>query len=318
MNTEVIEILHGRTNPMIDPTLHAWGWEVPVYLFLGGVVAGLMILVPLLELRTGDKSRAFQHIPLLAAVLLSLGMGALFLDLEHPLHVYRFYMTFQPTSPMSWGSWILILVYPALVLGWAGGLADETRSWLSRLPGQGLLQQLVDLGLAQRRTVLWATVALGLGLGTYTGLLLGTMAARLQWNTAVLGPLFLVSGVSTGAALLLLLRGEKDRSHLLVRWDSMAIVVELALIAMMMIGFSTGGAGGHLAAASLLGGPFTPWFWSLVVVAGLLVPLGLNLMELRHRMAATLASPLLVLVGGLSLRFVLVAAGQASSFALLH
>ena len=318
MNTQALEILSSRSNPMIDPALHAWGWEVPVYLFLGGVVAGLMILVPLLELRTGRASRAYQHTPLLAAVLLSLGMGALFLDLENPLHVFRFYLTFRPTSPMSWGAWILVLVYPALVLSWAGGLASQTRERLSRLLGHVLFQRLVEVGRLHRATVLWLSIALGTGLGAYTGLLLGTMAARMQWNTAVLGPLFLVSGVSTGAALLLLLQGEEGQSHLLVRWDSAAILVELALIAAMLVGFSTSGVTGHVAASALLGGPFTPWFWSLVVVAGLLVPLGLNLVELRHHKMATLASPLLVLLGGLSLRIVLVAAGQASSFSMLH
>ena len=42
-------------------------------------------------------------------------MFALFLDLAHKLYVWRLYTTFQFTSPMSWGAWILILVYPALI-----------------------------------------------------------------------------------------------------------------------------------------------------------------------------------------------------------
>ncbi len=48
--------------------------------------------------------------------MLNLGMGALFLDLAHKLYVYRVYMAFEPTSPMSWGSWVLILVFPVLIL----------------------------------------------------------------------------------------------------------------------------------------------------------------------------------------------------------
>ena len=40
----MLEIVTSRANPMIDPTLHVWGWEVPVYLFLGGWVAGSMVL----------------------------------------------------------------------------------------------------------------------------------------------------------------------------------------------------------------------------------------------------------------------------------
>jgi hypothetical protein len=43
---------------------------------------------------------------------------------------------------------------------------------------------------------------LGVGLGIYTGILLNTMVARPLWNSAILGPLFLVSGLSAGAAVM--------------------------------------------------------------------------------------------------------------------
>ena len=39
-------------------------------------------------------------------------------------------------------------------------------------------------------------------LGIYTGILLNTMVARPLWNSAILGPLFLFSGLSAGAALI--------------------------------------------------------------------------------------------------------------------
>jgi protein NrfD len=318
MTPDLVEVVSGRHNPMIDPTLHVWGWEIPVYLFLGGLVAGIMVLVPLLELRTGKPSRGLQHAPLVALILLSVGMTTLLLDLEYPTHVYRFYMTFEPTSPMSWGSWILILVYPALVLAWLGGMGQDLLDKLGRMPMQGLVQRVLALAAAHRRVILLTTVALGVGLGTYTGLLLGTMAARLQWNSAVLGPLFLTSGVSTGAALLMLMPSEDDRKRLLVRWDTLAIVVELGLILAMLLGFATGGAAGQYAAEALLGGPWTPWFWSVVVVAGLLVPLALNLVEITRHTKMTVAAPILILVGGFALRVVLVASGQVSNFSLLQ
>jgi protein NrfD len=43
---------------------------------------------------------------------------------------------------------------------------------------------------------------LGVALGIYTGILLNTMVARPLWNSAILGPLFLVSGLSAGAAVM--------------------------------------------------------------------------------------------------------------------
>ncbi|MBI5084534.1 MAG: polysulfide reductase NrfD [Acidobacteria bacterium] len=106
------------------PSLHIWGWEIAAYLFLGGLTAGLLILSGLAHRRqAGSPGRAQGWLgPVLAPAVLSLGMGALFLDLAHKLHMWRFYTTFQVTSPMSWGAWILVLVYPAsLLFAWAPG-----------------------------------------------------------------------------------------------------------------------------------------------------------------------------------------------------
>ena len=72
-----------------------------------------------------------------------------------------------------------------------------------------LVLPLRDPGLLALQARTLAEVApdrlvLGIGLGAYTGVLLGTLGARPAWSSAVLGPLFLVSGLSTGAALMML------------------------------------------------------------------------------------------------------------------
>jgi protein NrfD len=46
--------------------------------------------------------------------------------------VFRFYTTLQPTSPMSWGSWVLVVVYPASALLILGPL-HEGYPWLAAL-----------------------------------------------------------------------------------------------------------------------------------------------------------------------------------------
>ena len=72
----------------------------------------------MLRIAKGEDSRSFFSLqtPLLAFMLLNVGMGALFLDLTHKLYVWRIYITFQLTSPMSWGSWVLIIVYGVLLV----------------------------------------------------------------------------------------------------------------------------------------------------------------------------------------------------------
>ena len=54
----MIEITTTRHNPTVDPTLAVWSWEIPVYLFLGGIVAGMMILAGsrMLRMARGDDA----------------------------------------------------------------------------------------------------------------------------------------------------------------------------------------------------------------------------------------------------------------------
>ena len=111
-------LVTARSNALIDPGLHIWTWEVAMYLFMGGLTAGIMIFSALMVVRSKDQVAPFatSRLALLAPIVLSLGMTTLFLDLEHKLFVYRFYTSFQITSPMSWGAWILIVVYPISIL----------------------------------------------------------------------------------------------------------------------------------------------------------------------------------------------------------
>ncbi len=319
---ELIEATTTRSNPGIDPSLHIWGWEIVVYLFLGGLVAGIFVLAAALELRSGEKPKgdALRLMPFAALGLLSLGMVALWLDLAHKLWAWRFYMFFHVTSPMSWGAWILVLIYPIGLLLGLGSMGDTQRSWL-RGKTPGALAPLLEKGFAWadggRRGILLTSVGMGVALGIYTGLLLGTMPSRIAWNSAVLGPLFLASGISTGAALLLVLPLEEGERRTLVRWDAAAIVAELVLVALMLLGWATSGDAGQWAAAQFLGGPYTAVFFSCVVVLGLLVPLAMEAIEAKRHLRFTVLLPVLILSGGLALRWILLTAGQHSAFRFL-
>lgn len=306
-----------RVNALIDPSLHIWHYEVPVYLFLGGLVAGLMVIAGLWMLRDPDspRSRALQFLPWAVPVLISVGMLFLWLDLENPFNAFRFYFTFELTSPMSWGSWILLGVYPAsILLAWASTPADIRDRWharLERIPGLGRLDAWVSGHVA---ALAGLNVALGAALGVYTGVLLGTMAARPLWNSAILGPLFLVSGLSTGAAFMMLYRLERREKELLSRVDMGLITVELLLIALWMIGLAAGGAASRAGLHTIMGGPYTAAFWTLVVALGLLTPLIGEWIEHKHSAVPARLTATLVLIGGLALRWIIVYAGQHSGW----
>jgi formate-dependent nitrite reductase membrane component NrfD len=306
----MIELLTTRHNPLVDPTLHVWGWQIPVYLFLGGWVAGSMVLTGYLQgrARAPGQPSVSDRLPWVGLLLISLGMGALFLDLEHKLYVWRMYLTLQPLSPMSWGGWILLLVYPVLAMGALATLAD---GWLDSWPALAAFARRLKSPAATR----WLgrlNIIVGVALGIYTGILLSSLGARPLWASAVLGPLFLVSGLSAGAAFAHLIGPDHDEQVQLIRFDNLFLIAELGLIALFLIGHLTAGAVHAQAAQLLLGGPYTAVFWVLVVGLGILLPLVIQALMVAERIPHTLIAPLLVLLGGLALRFVIVFAGQYS------
>jgi formate-dependent nitrite reductase membrane component NrfD len=305
-----------NTNPFVDLSHEVWRWEIPVYLFLGGLVAGMMIISGyfLLSGRWRSRSSSSHVLPALSLVLLSAGMFALFLDLEHKLYVWRLYLTFQVTSPMSWGSWILLLVYPALIGSLLLALPAALRE---RSPRLEKLSDRMQARPSLVRSIGAINIALGVMLGIYTGILLSSLGARPLWSSALLGPLFLVSGVSTAAALVDLVAKEPAERDLVSRADIGFLITELLFIVLFLIGLMNASRVHRDAASMLLGGPFTAVFWVLVVGLGLLVPMLIQTLAATHKIRHTAVAPLLVLAGGLVFRFVMVSAGQLTHWTVM-
>ncbi len=307
----MIEITTTRMNHLVDPHLHVWAWQIPVYLFLGGLVAGMMAIhgwFLFADRRRRTESVAYL-LPALGVVLLSAGMFALFLDLEHKLYVWRLYTTFRWTSPMSWGAWILVAVYPALT----GALLLHPPAWLvARVPSLKPLAAQLQANDAFVRAIAVANMVLGGMLGVYTGVLLSSLGARPAWNSALLGPLFLASGLSSAAALVHMVARDRAESEFLARADNRFLQAELAILALFLIGLASSTRVHREAAALFLGGAYTAPFWVGVVGIGIAAPLFVQTLAVGHRVRHTSVAPLLVLAGGLMLRFVIVSAGQAS------
>lgn len=305
------DITTTRMNHLVDPALHVWAWQIPVYLFLGGLVAGMMVIAGwfLLSGRHRTATSVSSLLPLMGLALLSAGMLALFRDLEHKWYVWRLYLTFEWRSPMSWGAWILVAVYPALIAtwlvtapAWVGQLVPVIGVWSARLGAQ----------LRVVRGLAVADIILGAMLGIYTGVLLSSLGARPAWNSALLGPLFLTSGLSGAAALVHLLASDHDESDALVRADNRLLQIELVIIALFFIGLATSTSAHRSAAELFFGGRYTAPFWVGVVGAGIIAPLIVQSLMMARRVRHTVVAPLLVIAGGFLLRFVVVSAGQFS------
>jgi len=310
-------LVTARSNALIDPSLHIWTWEVAMYLFMGGLTAGIMVFAALMTVRDKDQVAPFAttRLALLAPIVLSIGMTTLFLDLEHKLFVYRFYTSFQITSPMSWGAWILIVVYPISVLQILSTVRTGYPSFAATIDRLVIGRLITDWCERNRRKIAFSVIPFAVALGIYTGILLSAFGARPFWNSGVLGLLFLVSGLSTAAALVVLIARQKSEKELFTGLDLVLIFAEIALVALSLISLASG-SGQHIdALQSVMGGAYTFEFWVLFVGIGLLIPALLEILEMAGiSKSLAMLAPVLVLIGGYALRQVVLDAGQESTW----
>jgi len=329
-------IVSGRLNPNIDPQLSVWGWEIAIYLFLGGLAAGLLIFASLYFLRgkENEHKTAVRFAPMLAPFLIMLGLFALFLDLRHKLFFWQLYTTIRLQSPMSWGAWTLLIIMP-ISIAWS---AIQLKSVfpkinLTKLEFLKLVFKSVDNNeivnwewkykwlvslekfcLKYIKVLAWLNLYYGLILGVYTGILLSAFNARPLWNTSILGPLFLTSGLSTAAATIMLLTKDVKERKYFSYVDLVMIGIELFLITHLFMGFLASTQVQIDAAHLFLGGPYTLVFWIFVVFMGLMLPAFLEILEMFGFHIHSAIPAVLVLMGGIILRFVIVYAGQASRY----
>jgi len=304
-------IVSGRNNYLIDPHLHIWHWQIPLYLFLGGLAAGILFFASLYTIMGKEKEypTAVKIAPHIVPWILVLGLFALLLDLKHKLYFWRLYTTIRLESPMSWGAWVLMLITPLSFIWSAIHIKEIFPKW--KWPWS-FLDEVEAFFRKYKLLMAWILVVSSLILGVYTGILFSAFNARPLWNTSILGPLFLASGLSAGAAAIMLMSKSHEEKSMFARIDIGIIVVELFLIVHMFMGFLASTQVQINAAELFLGGPWTAPFWIFVVILGMVVPVLLEVLELRKFKIPVVIPATLVLIGSLMLRFILSYAGQES------
>ena len=321
-----MELTITGANAITSPHLHIWDWRVAIYLFLGGLSAGCMVMSAVANLRPGKAVAADKpccwRVPLLTPILLNIGMFFLFLDLEAKHNILRFYTTLQPLSPMSWGSWILILVFPAMI-AYALSVIPEEERHILRL---GILIDLAKSMAPMMRALAKLNFVLGILLGIYTGILLSSFAARPLWNNSILPMLFLNSALSTGAALMILMAHKNEVKLFFTKVDIWLIICEIVIIVLMYYGQYSSPEASRESIIPFFtrSHDYFPYFVSILTLS-IIFPLAIVLKFLEvtgeHLETLTLkqklemnVSAILVLLGGVIIRFALVYAGQLSRF----
>lgn len=303
----------GRHLPHIDPSLEIWHWPISVYLFLGGLAAGLLFFAGVITILGKDKEypTSVKYASMVPPVALSLGLLALVYDLTHPLYTWQLYTTIRLESPMSWGAWVLLATTPLSFMWVFSYFSELFPKWNLKFDFLKTFEKFLK---KNRKNMAYALVPLAIILGVYTGILLSAFNARPLWNNAILGPLFLTSGLSTGAATIILLAKSTKERHLFSKIDLALVIIELGLIVHMIMGMYAGSEVQLDAMNLLIGGEFTLMFFGFVVILGLIVPGILEALEIKGYKVPVAIPAILILIGGLIFRFVMVEAGQLTRY----
>jgi polysulfide reductase chain C len=281
-----------------------WEWPIWLYLFLAGVAGGGFFAAFLINLLTRGKQKALLQISTwIGLPLVLVGVLLLVLDLGNQMNAWHLFVRFLPISPMSLGSWILLIwsiIAVILIALWFAELfepGDESTGLLARVAAW--LRPLLPIA----GVLVWIEMVLSVLLITYTGVLLSTTSREL-WATVLLPVLFVISAISTGMAATLLvavLLGKKI-PHRIGQAAAVLEVYEIAaLIAFLIV----------VPAGILISGSLSLFFWIGVIAIGILVPFVLEIATWRTSPAPlVLAMAFCVLLGGLVLRAVIVVGGQ--------
>ena len=219
-------------------------WWIILYFFVGGISGGALLVASLLRLFGTREDSHFIRLGVYISFVGTVISGILLIvDLGVPLRFWHMLIQdhtgramFKWWSPMSVGAWGL------LVFGFFSGLAtlrvlrdDKRLTWST-------LEYLDKAPVSIFGAV--GGILGGLFLAGYTGVLLSVTNRPIWADSSWLGLLFLLSGISTSvAAMLLLARWQNVRiastEERLKRFDRIALIFELVVLIVFVVSLGT-------------------------------------------------------------------------------
>lgn len=296
-----------------------WHWLVVIYLFLGGLGAGAYLTSFAAEMGwLGTNSMLKRMGYFVSGPIVGIGTFMLVFDLGQgfykPWLLFRLVTNFN--SVMTWGTIVLaVFILVGLLKGFLTFINKPVPS-----------------------VVTWAGAVLAVATGGYTGFLVSVIDAVPFWSSGIIPVIFFVSALSTGLSLTVLLsnifeKGESDKS----REDlthSLLIIIELVAVTVFMV-IMTSGQNGLIAkesASLVISGEYAPYFWGVFIGLGLVFPLAVYVVqylksksskpaligssnavsaitetvEQQHLDYLTIVTDFAVLVGGITLRALII------------
>lgn len=299
-----------------------WGWVVAVYLFLGGLGAGAFCTAALVGLLTRERFKSTVRFGAWASTI-ALAVGTLFLliDVGKPFRAIVLFRSF-----VNFGSWMTIgawLLFGAILLNGLYALfwTERILGWFAKL-----WQPLRDKRGLIRGVLAAVGLPVNLAVAIYTGVLLGVLPFRPFWHTWLLPTLFTASALSTGGVGVAAYEHVRDggkRINGLVRAIGGShltlIVVEVVIWAVYLGTMLNGTPDMARSAQMVMSGALAPLFWVVMVGLGLVLPFLVHTMQLSRLVelpqAVFLLSIVTALIGGWTLRFVVLSAGLPTALA---
>jgi formate-dependent nitrite reductase membrane component NrfD len=290
-----------------------WGVLMALELFLGGLGASAYIVGSSIDLagkkawRRLSAAGALLSWPMVGAALVILIIDLGRPEINTPSHLMNVFNNLS--SMMAIGATLLMAFLAVSLL--------TTALWVFKWR-EGLLRSVIEV----------LGISLGFGVALYPGLVLALSRGRPFWTSPFLPWLFVVSALCTGLSLVGLAETRLGRTLFpifstesedalvdLSKTLQTGILVQLLVLTMYLISvWNTSGVNVALT------GTLARFFWAAVAV-GLLVPFAIEryggrmfeqtgLKTIATRDVLTAVSFILVLLGGVLLRYVILIAGQ--------
>ena len=284
-----------------------WGWLLIWDFFLAGTGAGAYLSGIMAEY-LGDKNRVAAKIGVfLSAPLVIAGIIFLMLDLGHP---ERFMYVFNSaTSLITFGSMFItaFLIVSVIHIGF----------WIWPF-------KLLEKATVLRRALGIIGAVLALGVMIYPGVAMSLTSVPL-WVTGLLPLLFIGVATLCGVAATTMVLSiyyarsagdvkEQALGSMKAMVTPLLVLSAFVLVVLFFFTMATASIGpvGLESTALLTTGSFAPLFWGGLIIAGLILPIVLLGMGVRGSARFPLfaaVSSILLLTGGLVLRYLVVSAG---------
>src|SRR5438309_11051518 len=282
-----------------------WEWWILGYFFFGGISGGSYALGTLLRFSGNARDESAARVAFIMSFI-ALVPCPIFLtiDLGQPLLFWHMLvdtsnggLAFKPDSPISLGSWALLVFGVFSFVSFLGAIAEV--GWFR---ATGPIARVLHGGAG----LVWSAIGtvFGLFICGYTGVLLA-VSNQPVWSDSgwVLGGMFLASALAGSAALLLLFAGSRrdvdaDTTVRLERADRYFVILEAVLIVLFLLSVALAGT-----LTRVLGVWIVLW---IVVIVGLAAPF----LASRVRQWPSVAAPILALLGVLALRALVIFSAQ--------